>query len=60
MSDKFSFTGNVKVNLTSKLSPSTNAGDAGTPDEFGKFADLTRGLVSVPKTEIDEKRRDGS
>jgi hypothetical protein len=26
------------------------------PDEFERFEDLTRKLVQVPKTEVDEKR----
>lgn len=30
------------------------------PDELGRFEDLTKKLVNVPKGELDEKRREES
>lgn len=31
--------------------------DRSDDDEFGRFEDLTRKLMQVPKSEIDEKRK---
>lgn len=36
--------------------PAENAG-ADLPPEYQRFADLTRKLVKVPKSEVDEKRQ---
>lgn len=40
--------------------PVAKADDVGESTEFDRFEDLTRKLVSVPKKELDEKRKDES
>jgi len=35
----------------------SQSGPARQPQEFERFADLTRKLVRVPKAEVDEKRQ---
>lgn len=47
--------GSPAFNTTSPAPPPPDQGD-----EFSRFANLTRKLVRVSKTELDEKRKDES
>lgn len=50
-------TGSPKIKDTT---PSPAPSGAGTPEQVSRFDDLTRKLVKVPKSEVDEKRKDES
>lgn len=64
MADKEWLTWQPESNVTTTYGTSSGTtserSTAQEPDEGERFTDLTRGLLSVPKSELDEKRKQDS